>query len=140
MNDWGRVSKVCQGCFKEDWGVFLYTFKGDSRLSKISSKCVSREFEGSFKDVLRKFQGCLKKVSSVFLALTLPKIQNFNMRSLFSKFKNFSRVFKESVKCVSRKFHKKLLHGSHRSYPSRRRACFLKKKSSPCFFIWTAWW
>ena len=50
------------------------------------------------------------------------------------------RVFEESVKCVSRKFHKKFQgyfknilmkfcfaiffsHGSHRSYPSRRRAC-----------------
>ena len=53
-------------------------------------------------------------------------------------------MFKESVKCVSRKYHKKypgcfkkvsikfcfaflLLHGSHRSYPSRRRACFPRK-------------
>ena len=55
--------------------------------------------------------------------------------------KEVSRVLKESVKCVSRKFQKQfqghfknvsmkfcfailILHGSHRSYPSRRRACY----------------
>ena len=47
-----------------------------------------------------------------------------NARVLQRCFKKASRVFKESVKCVSRKFHKKLLHESHRSYPSRRRACY----------------
>ena len=55
--------------------------------------------------------------------------------------KEVSRVFKESVKCVLRNFKQKVsrvfqnvsikfcfailfLHESHRSYPSRRRACF----------------
>ena len=50
-------------------------------------------------------------------------------------------MVKESVKCVSRKFQEcfknvlmkfcfmiLLLHGSHRSYPRRRRACFLSVK------------
>ena len=35
-------------------------------LSKRSSKGVSSQFRGSFKDVLRKFQGRLKEVSNVF--------------------------------------------------------------------------
>ena len=80
-------------------------------MSKRSSKGFSRECQGSFKDILRKFQGCLKK----------------------------------SVKCVSRKFQKKLqgcfenvsmkfcyvillLHGSHRSYLTRGRACLSRRQ------------
>ena len=72
-----------------------------------------------FKEVSKKFQGCFNSVSGQF------------QRHL----KKVSRVFKY----VSRKFHKKfqgcfkkvpikffflifLLYGSHRSYPSRRRA------------------
>ena len=35
-------------------------------VSKRSSKEVSREFKGSFKDILWKLQRCLKKVSSAF--------------------------------------------------------------------------
>ena len=69
----------------------------------------------SFKGVSRKIEGCFKA---------------FQSRS-----KEVSRVFKESVKCVL-KIKKKVsrvfqecfnevlfLHGSHRSYPSIRRAC-----------------
>ena len=68
---------------------------------------------------------------------TLSKFQSskYVSKEFQRRFKEVSRVFKESVKCVSRKFHKKyqeslnevyfalLLHESHRSYPSRRRAC-----------------
>ena len=36
--------------------MFQGRLRGDSRVSKRSSKGVKREFEGSFKDVLRKFQ------------------------------------------------------------------------------------
>ena len=46
--------------------MFLKNFKCDSRGSKIHAKGVSRQLQGSFKDVLWKFQGWLKKVSSVF--------------------------------------------------------------------------
>ena len=68
-------------------------------------------YQGSLKGVSWQFQLCFKKVS---------------------------RVFKESAKCVPRKFQIKfqefsntflqflLLHGSHRSYLSRRRACLDK--------------
>ena len=59
-------------------------------------------------------------------------------------------MFKESVEFVSRKFQTKfqwcfkndsmkfyfailLLHGTHRSNPSRRRACFDKSKAIMCY-------
>ena len=64
-------------------------------------------------------------------------------------FKEVLRVFKESVMCVLRKYHKKfqgcfknvsmkfcfailLLHGSQHSYLSRRRACFVTNKYQVC--------
>ena len=74
----------------------------------MSSKAVSRDFQGSSKDVLRKFQGSLKKVWNVF-----------------------QEKFKQSVKWLLRMFlwsfvlQFSLLHGSHRSYPSKMRPCFL---------------
>ena len=84
--------------------MFLDTFKGDSRASELS-KISLEVFQGS----LRQFQRCFREVS---------------------------RAFKERVKCVSIKFQGclknvlmklcfviLLLHVSHRSYPSRRRAC-----------------
>ena len=90
--------------------MFRKTFKGDSEKVQISLKevlkGVLREFEGSFKDVFKKFQGCLKKVSRVFQ-------ENFT--------KSFMGVSKVSMKFFSIC----LTHESHRSYPSRRRACFL---------------
>ena len=99
-----NLKKKLQGCFKEDWGVFLDTFKGDSsRLSKRSSKGVKRE--------LRQVQRCFEEVSKKVLAC---------FKTIWKKlqgcFKNVSMKF-----CLTNF----LLHGSHRSYPSRRRACFL---------------
>ena len=50
--------------------MFQGRLRGDSRVSKRSSKGVKREFEGSFKDVLRESvsvcQENLKKASRVF--------------------------------------------------------------------------
>ena len=111
---------------------------------KGSFKGVSSIFQGSFKGASRKINWCsekpLKKIQGRF------KVSKTNSKSVLWEFqrrvKKVSRVFKESVRCVSRKFHKKsqgcfknvsmkfcfsilLLHGSHRSYPSRRRACLL---------------
>ena len=61
-------------------------------------KEVKKEFKGSFKDVSSMFQENLKK------------------------------KYQECVKNVSMKFCCAiLLNGSHRSYPSRRRACFHEK-------------
>ena len=64
------------------------------------------EFQGSFKDFLRKFQGYIKNVSRIF-------------------HENFNEKFLGCIKDVSMKFCFAIFfsHGSHRSYPSRRRAC-----------------
>ena len=98
-----QVFRVVQGRLRYVPRYLQGCFKGASELSK-------KKFKGCFKGVLRQFQ---------------------------RRFKEVSRVFKESVKCVSKKFQGcfknvlmkfcfaiLLLHGSHRSYPSRRRACF----------------
>ena len=116
------TSRICQVSFKGvsrkiEWCSEKY-FLGDSRKVQWPLKEIQRVVYGSFKAVSRQFQRHIKKVS---------------------------KVFKGRVKCVSRKLKKKLqvffkecsmkfcfailiLHGSHRSYPSRRRACFF---SSP---------
>ena len=93
--------------------MFLETFKGTSRVFKRSSKGVSREFQGGFKDVLRKFQGRLKIVSSVFQENVTKSIQGAS--------KKFPSSFVFAIL---------MLHGSHRSYPSRRRACCIRKISN----------
>ena len=108
-------SKVFQGFIKE----VLWVFQGRLRLNGVPrslkkrfkggskvSKGVLKEFQGRIKDILRKFHGCVKKVLSV----------------LQEKFQKISRVFQK----VSMKFSFSilLLHGSHRSYPSRRRVSF----------------
>ena len=64
---------------------------------------VSRKFQGSFKNFSRKFRslmfrGCFKGVLRVFQG----------------SFKKTFKVFQKSI----------MLHGTHRSFPSRRRACF----------------
>ena len=86
-------------------------FKKASRVSERSSKGVSREFQGSFKDVFRKFQGGFKRVSRMFQ-------ENFKIKEFPGYFKNVSMVFCFAIL---------LLDGYHRSYPRRRRACFLIK-------------
>ena len=73
-----EVSDMFQGCFKELQRVFQGSFMG-----------VSRKIEGCFNGVLSLFQACLNEVEWVF-------------EGSFQ-----SGVFKENVKCVSRKFHKK---------------------------------
>ena len=96
-----------QRCLKEVQWVFAESFKG-----------VWMMFQGSFKVVTWKVEGCswrprklqwyFKKVSSVFLENSIEKFQGC--------FKNVSMNF-----CFAVLF----LHVSHRSYPSRRRVCFL---------------
>ena len=77
-------------------------------ISKRSSEVASRAFQGSFKGVLRKLKWYLKKVSSVFS-------ENFKQ-----SFNSVSKIFNKILFCNF------VLFGSHRSYPIRRRACFLK--------------
>ena len=64
-------------------------------------------FRGCFKRVLKKLQGYFKNASKVL-----------------ESFKVVSGKFRQRVKSVSRKFCFLILHGTHRSYPSRRRARF----------------
>jgi len=47
-------------------------------------------------------------------------------------FKGVSRVFQGSFKKTFKVFQKSfMLHGTHRSFPSRRRACFTKNCLTP---------
>ena len=62
-----------------------------------SLKGDSRTFQESFKGVSRKIEGC------------------------FLIFKGVSRAFQENFKVFRKSF---MLHGTHSSFPSRRRACF----------------
>ena len=86
--------------------MLLETFNDDSRELYGHPNEVQSVFQDSFIDILRKFQGCLIKVSSVFQ-------ENCKFQGCF---KNVSMKF-----CLTNL----MLHGSHRSYPSRRRACFI---------------
>ena len=104
---------MVQGCFKEVLRVFQERFRGVPKDLQGRLKGASRVSKQSSKGVSRQLQRCFKEVS---------------------------REFKENIKCVSRKFQKKnvsmmccfailLFHGSHRSYPGRRRACYgIKRK------------
>ena len=76
-------------------------------VSKRSLKRVSREFQGSFKDILRKFPRCFREESSVFQENLKKKTSSV-----------FQRVLTKFCFAIL------ILHGSHRSYSSRRRACF----------------
>ena len=83
---------------------------------------VSRKFQGfswkchgrrSFKNVSRvfhDFQGCFKKVSMGFQEICLDVTWKFY--GVSTKFQEIFRVFQKSF----------MLHGTHRSFPSRRRA------------------
>ena len=92
------VSRKIEGCSE----IPLKVIQGSFKVSKSNSMGI-----GSFKYALRKFQGWLKKVSSVF------------RENVTKSFKGVSKKFLSSFV-----FAILLLHGSHRSYPSRRRACF----------------
>ena len=82
-------------------------------------------FQGSFKDVLSKFQGCLKKVSSVLRKFhqKVPRCFKKVSNVFYTSFKKVSRgcqgCFKKVFNVFERSF---VMHGTHRSYPSRKRA------------------
>ena len=73
-------------------------------------KKVSRVFQGSFKGVPRKFQGCFKEVSRVFQG---------SLKGVSGKFKGCFKHIKSLSKKVC------FCCCCRRSFPSRRRACFL---------------
>ena len=78
--------------------MFRECFKGVTRVLQVCFKSVSRVYPGGVKDVSRKFKDKLSGVYNMFQALL--------------------RVFQGCS--VSESL---LLHATHRSYPSRRRAC-----------------
>ena len=84
-------------------------------------------FSGSFKGVSRKFQGCFIKVSKMFHKSFKDEEVSRKFRRCFMIFKGVSRVFQGSFKIAFKVFQKSFtLHGTHRSFPSRRRACFYR--------------
>ena len=62
----------------QELGLFLETFKGDSRELQGYLKEVQRMFQGSFKDVLRKFQGCYSKCQVCFKKISMVFQEYFN--------------------------------------------------------------
>ena len=126
-------------------------FKGVSKTFQRSPKGVSKKFQrcsrGRFESVSRRFQGSVNKacfkeilVSSVFQSVLINvswvihgcfkdvsrKLQGYLKSSI-----NVLKMFQASPKGVSGKFQDVsivfkrcfMLHGTHRSYPSRRWAC-----------------
>ena len=140
------ILSMFQGSFKIVSRKFQGCFKKVSRVFQGSFNCVSRIIQGcfnkvwSFKGVLRNFQGCFKKVSRVFHRSFKGVSWNFHESGSFMDVTSdswFSRVFPECVKAVLIKFQwsfnnifkvsKKsfMLHGTHCSFPSKRRACWI---------------
>ena len=102
-----KVALFLTGCFravtrhyKQVLRVFHGSFKGVSRLFESDS----RKFQRPFKQVTRGFQDGVKDIVMVF----------------HGSFKNIFRVFQRSF----------MLHGTHRSYPSRRRTCFWRERAA----------
>ena len=125
-----------QGRLKGVSRHFHSRYKEVSRVFKESVKCVLRNFKK--KKVSRVFQECFNEVlfCNFVLALIssqLPEQKEGLFRSKKSSIQNLSlpkKKCQEYFKKVSRVFQLSffmifLLHGSHDSYPSRRRACLV---------------
>ena len=110
-----NASRKFQWCFKEDYRILQWSLKWVLIVFKRSLMVVSRKIEWVSKRPLKEIQGRFKGLKGGFKEVS---------RQFQRRLKKVSSVFIESVKCLSRKFHKKLLYGSHRSYPSRRRASY----------------
>ena len=83
-------------------------------------------FQECFKRALKKLQGYFKsawKESFKCVPRKFPKCPKQVSRLFQGNFNNVSKVFQSNFKGVSRKFCFLILHGTHRSFPSRRRAC-----------------
>ena len=84
-------------------------------------------FQGIFKGVSRKFQGRLKGFCVSFKSVSRVFYESFMEEEVSRVFHDFqwclesvSRKFQENFQAVSKKCHV----GTHRSFPSRRGACF----------------
>ena len=84
-------------------------------------------FYRSCKDVSRKFQGCFTEVSRVLWERSKGVSRKFQWCfrkvawMLHESFKVFQGSFMKTFRVFQNSF---MLHGTHRSFPSRRRACF----------------
>ena len=118
------VSRKFKECFKECSCVFQWllkeVLKGVSRKFQKCFKKDSRVFQGSFKSVSRKFQECFKEVLRVFQG-SVKGVSCFREEEVSRMFHDFLRAFTECSRCFKKNF---MLHGTQRSFPSRRRACF----------------
>ena len=116
--------KKCQGCFKKVSRVFQGSCKGFWRNFQGCFTIFSWVFKGSLKVVSRKFQECFEGILRVFQGSFKGVSWKFDGRG---SFKGVSRVFRESFKKTFKVFQKSsMLHGTHRSFPSRRRACCIE--------------
>ena len=74
---------------------------------------------------MKEFSGCFKEVSRVFDESFMEEEVSRMFQGCFIFFKGVSRVFQGSFKTTFKVFQKSfMLHGTHCSFPSRRRACF----------------
>ena len=118
------ISGKFQRCFRGVSRKFLGRFKEVARVFQERFKVLPRNIEGCFDRVLSGFQGRLKEVHWVFEG----------------SFKDVSRMFKEVLSFFFQQGFKKVSmkswfailfwHESHRSYPSRRRACYFNERFS----------
>ena len=107
--------------------MFHRSFKCNSRKFQGCFKKVSRVYHESFKGVSWKFQGCFKGDLSRMFQESLKDVS----RKSKGCFEGVLRVFQGSFKKTFRVFQKSfMLHGTHRSFPSRRRACFSHRRSA----------
>ena len=127
------VPRKSKRWFKEEWKLFQWSFKWDSKVFKNLNGCfkgVSRSFQRNSKVVSRKviddsweLSGYLKKFKWYFKCFSMQFQKVW--KEVSRNFKTVASVFQENFN-VSMKFcfPTFFLHGSHRSYPSRRRACW----------------
>jgi len=131
-------SRVFQGSFKGILRKFQGYCKSVARVFQESCIVVTWKFQGRFKGALRKFYGCFnedlrgfKEVSRLFQEIFKDISWKFHGGRSFKDVSWFSKVVPECLNGVSRKFQENfqsvsksfMLHGTHRSFPSRRRAC-----------------
>ena len=89
-----------QGCFKEVLRVFTESLMG------VSSKKVSKEFQGTFKSVLGKLKGYFKKVLRAFqeilksVSREFSDFQGYLKKGNLGKFQMYFRVFQKSFNKV----------------------------------------
>ena len=118
--------KEFQWCFKKVVRVFEVSrmvplcFKGSSKKIECCSKIPSRVIQGSFKVIWKKFKGCFKAVSKTFQGVSrvFKEVSSVFQENLKRSFKGVSKMFQWSFAIL-------FFYGSHRSYPSKRRACFI---------------